>query len=255
MKDSSYTIAQIFDLLRDGKTEEGVTLLYNVYYNKLFGIAFTFVKNEDASQDIVHNVIYKLLTLDIEKFPHTNELSWLYTVVKNQSYDYLRKNRNDVDFDNIAFLIKEDKDINDFVDMEKYYTMLKGLNDSQKTVVTLKVLGGYTHKEIAQMIGKPIGTVQWLYNMSIKKLKITLSTLFIGIIVSFTGIAASLMSFAGIFGGGADSNLPVGDSQERIQSLTWLIAFAIIFIVFLFSFILIYKNSYKIPTKAEKKSV
>ena len=56
-----------------------------------------------------------------------------------------------------------------------------------KRVVVMKILGDMTHKEIAQALSIPIGTVQWLYVASIKKLRRSLTV---------------LASMALIFGGG-----------------------------------------------------
>ena len=54
-------------------------------------------------------------------------------------------------------------------------------------MVVMKILGDMTHKEIAQALSIPIGTVQWLYVASIKKLRRSLTV---------------LASMALIFGGG-----------------------------------------------------
>ena len=80
-KGKQITVTEIFDLLRSGQQHDGVELLYKNHYNKMYGVAFSIVKKEDVSQDIVHNVIYKLMLLETSKFPASNELTWLYKVV------------------------------------------------------------------------------------------------------------------------------------------------------------------------------
>lgn len=163
---------------------EGVELLYKHYFQLMYGVAFSVVKNKEDSYDIVQNVMLKLFNLDREKFPQKGEVSWLYTVVKNEALMLIRKERKKVDIDNIIEQGELDSDIESFVDMEAYYAMLEGLNEKEKEIVTLKVLGGLSHKEISQILGKPIGTIQWIYNVSIKKLRMTLnvSTLIAAII-------------------------------------------------------------------------
>ena len=50
-------------------------------------------------------------------------------------------------------------------------------DEERQNVVTLEVLGGFTHREIAEILGKPMGTVQWLYATAILKLKATVPIL------------------------------------------------------------------------------
>lgn len=251
-KNNQMTVTEIFDLLRNGKQHDGVELLYKHHYNKMYGVAFSIVKKEDISQDIVHNVIYKLMLLETNKFPTSSELTWLYTVVKNESLMFLRNNNPIISLDDVVVPIVEDRDIHDFVDMDSYYSMIKGLNDEQQQVVTLKVLGGYTHKEISKMLGKPIGTIQWIYNTSIKKLKITLSSVMIAIILSGVGFIARLVNYI-TKTNTAPEEIP---GQTTYIPFDYLIAvFAVVFISLSIVFLLIFKKSYKIPTKADRKNI
>ena len=73
-------------------------------------------------------------------------------------------------------------------DMETVQSMLSSLDQKRQNVVTLKVLGGLSHKEIAQLLSMPVGTVQWLYNTSIKSLRRTLTALASVAIVSAGGL-------------------------------------------------------------------
>lgn len=164
----------IIALIKDNK-KEGMELLYEHYFQMMYGVAFSIVKNKEDSHDIVQNVMLKLLNLSDEKLPQKGEVSWLYTVVKNEALMLIRKERKKVDIDNITEQGELDSEIESFVDMASYYAMIEGLSEKEKEIVTLKVLGGLSHKEIAQILGKPMGTVQWLYNGSIKKLRTALN--------------------------------------------------------------------------------
>lgn len=196
---------EIFDLLRSGDRKAGVRLLYEKGYDKMYGIAFSVTKKEDASRDVVQNVVYKLLKTNA--FPEKGELSWLYTVVKNEALTFLRENKSSTrleqDLEQKAAIFSTEKDINEFVNMDEFYSMIKGLNEERRQIVTLKVLGGYTHKEIAQMLDKPVGTVQWLYNTSIKSLRAIFSAVITTCALCFFGFAARfiLLVVNGGFGG------------------------------------------------------
>ena len=49
--------------------------------------------------------------------------------------------------------------------------MLQKLTEEERSIVLLHVFWGYKHKEIAQQLNLPLGTVLWRYNVAIKKLK------------------------------------------------------------------------------------
>ena len=176
-KNNQTTIEEIFRICRGGDNRTGVELLYRDYYRTMYGIAFSILKKNDASEDVIHNVVYKLLRLDSTKFPSQHELSWLYTVMKNEALMFLRSAPVLECIDENTLVIEEDKNIRDLVDMDSYQQMISRLNDTQRQVVTLKVLGGCTHREIANMLGKPVGTVQWIYHSAVNKLKVILSGL------------------------------------------------------------------------------
>ena len=251
-KGKQITVTEIFDLLRSGKQHDGVELLYKHHYNKMYGVAFSIVKNEDVSQDIVHNVVYKLMLLETSKFPASNELTWLYKVVKNEALMFLRSNSISlISLEDVKEPISEDRDIHDFVDMDMYYSMIKGLKDEQRQVVTLKVLGGYTHKEISVMLGKPIGTIQWIYNTSVKKLKVMLSSIMLAIFASVFGLVERLTNYI-------EQLKAVPESPGQTVHIPFdysIVVFAFIFAVLIFAFTIIYIKSYKIPTKADRKNI
>ena len=252
-KNKQITVTEIFDLLRSGNQRDGVDFLYRYHYNKMYGVAFSIVRKEDVSQDIVHNVVYKLLLLDVSKFPSSNELTWLYTVVKNEALMFLRSNSTPlISLDDIQEPISEDRDIHDFVDMESYYSMIKGLNDEQRQIVTLKVLGGYTHKEISVMLGKPIGTIQWIYNTSVKKLKIVLSSIFVLIIGAGIGFVDRLIHYISII-----NYYETEDPGHsfKIPFDYMIIVFGVLAVVLIIAFVITFIKSYKIPTKADRKSI
>lgn len=175
--------------------KQGLELLYDAHYNKMYGIAFTVSKNRMTSEDAVHNVVCKFMSLDSTQFPTEHESSWLYTVVKNETLMLMRKQKDSVTFESISELGVQDKSIEEFVDLEDFYNIIAPLNEAQKEVVTLKILGNYTHKEIAEMLQKPLGTILWLYNTSIKKLRVILTSVMSVAIVFLSGFITIVCLF------------------------------------------------------------
>ena len=179
--------------------------LYKDYSKVIFGIALSLLKNEENCKDIVQLVISKLYTMQKESFPSSHELTWLYTVTKNEALQYLRKEHFYIPLDDILNISNGTDDFSHVVDMDKYRDMIEPLDEQSKTIVTLKVIAGFSHKEIGKLLHMPIGTVQWKYHMAVNKLRITLANFIVSFASAFSGYAYIRIK-EGMYGG---SQLPI----------------------------------------------
>lgn len=187
----SIKLSTILDLIKN-KNQTGFDLLYEHHYRLLFSTAFSVTKEEQDSQDVVQNVTCKLATLSADQFPKTGEVSWLYRVVKNEALNYVKQRKTSVPLDDAIEIPVWDHNLDDWFDLESYHSLTKDLDQMQKEVVTLKILGGFTHKEIAKLLDKPIGTVQWIYNTSIKKLRRSLEAMLAVVVALTVGLGVRL---------------------------------------------------------------
>ncbi len=135
--------------------------------------------------------------------------------------------------------------------MESFLHTIKPLKEEQKIVVSLKILGGYTHKEISILLGKPMGTIQWLYNTSIKKLKILLTSALTTVIALISATIAQSILYLQKY---LSTPEKPGTSIKLQLDIPLLLTISITLICIIF-FILIYKKSDKLPTKLIRKNV
>ena len=63
--------------------------LYKNYKNLVYKIAYGILKNSYDSDEIVQIVFEKIYSIDKDKLPTRNESSWLYSVTKNETINYL----------------------------------------------------------------------------------------------------------------------------------------------------------------------
>lgn len=177
---------EIFKELEDNKNNK-FNELYSKYSNLVYRIAFSILKNEENSKDIMQKVFLKIWEMDKDKLPTNNEASWLYSITKNETLNYLRANKNAFDLDELYYVSSEDNELNKMLDRDKYNRIIAGLNVDEQEIVSLKILSNLSFKEISQILKMPIGTVQWKYYKSIHTLKILISNLsmFIIAITSF----------------------------------------------------------------------
>ena len=156
-----------------------VEKLYNQYNKLVYGIAFSILKNNQDSEDIVQNVFTKLYTMDKSKLPNNNEATWIYSVTKNETLNFLQKKHSDISLENVYEI--EDTD-NEIIDKDTYNRLISKLDDKEKEIISLKILANFSFDEIGTLLNKPTGTIKWKYYKSIHTLKILIGNISLALI-------------------------------------------------------------------------
>lgn len=151
--------------------------LYKNYKNLVYKIAYSILKNSHNSEDIVQIVFEKIYSIDKDKLPIRNESSWLYSVTKNETINYLKKKKNYADLDDIYEIEDNNNEINKIINQDSYNRLISKLNGNEKEIISLKILSNLSFEEIAKILNKPTGTIKWRYYKSINTLKLLLSNL------------------------------------------------------------------------------
>ena len=167
---------EIFQDLRNRK-QNAYNKLYEKYYKLVYGIVFSIIKNKEDSEDITHEIFTKIYRLDTEKLPLDNEASWLFTVSKNECLLFFRKSKPNISIDEIYEMTDKSNGIDDIVDKDYFNSLISGLKEDEKLIVSLKVLSNFPFRKISQIMNIPIGTVQWKYYKAINSLKISIGSL------------------------------------------------------------------------------
>lgn len=146
--------------------------LYELTKKTVFYNIYSVTQNHMASEDIMQETYIKMLENLHKIKDNINPIGYLLKISKNLAIDYVRKYKKEVfldQYENEAVYgsVEEKIDYSDHLIIE----MKKILNETELQVVLLHVLNEMTHKEIAEALKKPIGTITWTYNQAIKKLK------------------------------------------------------------------------------------
>ncbi|MFI3230206.1 MAG: sigma-70 family RNA polymerase sigma factor [bacterium] len=135
----------------------------------LYKIAYSYVKNEQASLDIIQETTYKglinIASLDDKAYFKT----WITRVLINTCIDYLKKNKKivllgdevlEVEASN-SNLSNANNDFSGDIDGKiDLYNAIDNLKGAHKTVVILKYFNDLPEKEISQVMQIPINTVK-----------------------------------------------------------------------------------------------
>ena len=191
-------VEQIFKKLKSSNNKENFEFLYNNYNNLVYKIAFTILKNKDDSEDIVQTVFSKIYTLSKDKLPTKHILSWIYSVTKNESVSLLRKKKNTLNIDDIYDIADDNDEISNSINIIEFNRLISKLDNTEKEIVSLKILSNLSFDEISKLLNKPTGTIKWKYYKSIHTLKLLFSNLGMFIITFIIGLKTMKVTKNGV---------------------------------------------------------
>ena len=117
------------------------------------------------SEDLLQETYAKFLTNIKNIDDKVNVLGYLMVMSKNITLDYFKKN-NRIETLNEEDISFEDNKIHETMLVSKIKEIL---NDIEFKILILHILGELTFNEIKDIVKKPLGSVLWIYNKSLKK--------------------------------------------------------------------------------------
>jgi RNA polymerase sigma-70 factor (ECF subfamily) len=160
---------EILEVVQRGDKEAYGTIVKR-YMHSAYYIALGLVHNQqdalDVSQDAFIKAFRKIKMFDTGKpfFP------WFYRLLRNLCIDHLkRKHRvRQIPLEDVHILAeeREDRELK-----ETLWNAIEKLSFEQREIVILRYFRQYSYAEIAELIGKPIGTVMSSLFYAKKKLK------------------------------------------------------------------------------------
>lgn len=248
-KINSNELKQAFKLLKD---ENNIEELYKKYNNIVYGIVFSIIKNKEEAEDITEQVFVKIYEMDKSKLPTKNEASWLYTVSRNETMDFLRKLKVSQNIEEYE-IEDENDEISKIVDIEYYNKIISVLNDTDKKIVSLKILSDLSFDEISNLLDIPSGTVKWRYYKAVSSLKMIINSLALTIITFVIGLNVDKEQKYPDITVEQTPITSIGEGTSYTQNVNfwWIISgvFLVIMIIFLIIFI---KNQLKVNKKTSK---
>jgi len=153
------------------KDEKAFEHVYHLTKKGVYSLAYSIVKSHQIAEDLMQDVYMKMMTSIHMYEKNTNFYNWLLQLTRNHSIDYYRKYKKQIKMDeddfNETFQSHEQRPDEE----TKFNFMMSILDDEEKMIVLLKIVDQMKHKEIAKLLNKPTGTIQFIYNQAIKKIQ------------------------------------------------------------------------------------
>ena len=170
-----YSEQELVALLKE-QNNDAFNYLYDHYSGALFTIINQIVPDKDTASDVLQevfvNVWRKMSTYDETK---GRLFTWMLNIARNAAIDKVRsKGYRDnqrtqpiAEGENAGMSISSNPVVND-VGLKKVLTTL---NDEYRKLIDLSYFQGFTHEEIAKMLGIPLGTVKTRIRTAISQLR------------------------------------------------------------------------------------
>lgn len=159
------------------KEEKEFNKLYEKYNKLVYGVSFSILKNKESSEDIAQTVFTKIWNMNTNNLPTSNEASWLYSITKNETLNFLRKQKSTVNLEDIYYINSDNNELNEIMEKDTFNRIITKLNEKEQEIVSLKILSNLSFREISQILNIPIGTVQWRYYKSLHTIETLISSI------------------------------------------------------------------------------
>jgi len=151
--------------------------LMKMSQEKLYRIAYSYVKNRDDALDIVSESVYKayvnLRTLKNPEYFNT----WIIRIVINQSVNFLNKTKRITLKEDLSQSPEEQNPIQT-IELMDLNDAMDRLNENQKAVIILKYFEDLTLTQIAEIMKRPVGTVKTYLHSALKALRLEMKEVF-----------------------------------------------------------------------------
>jgi RNA polymerase sigma-70 factor (ECF subfamily) len=176
--------AELAELLRRSARgdESSFARVYDATSRRVYGLVLRIVRDpamsEEVTQEVYLTVWRTSARFDADK---GSALSWLMTIAHRAAVDRVRsseasRRRDDAHASatqDVAFDVTAEA-AHTSIEAQRVRRALDTLTEAQRSAVELAYLGGYTHTEVATLLGLPLGTAKTRIRDGLIRLRDTL---------------------------------------------------------------------------------
>ena len=136
------------------------------YKNKMFRYAFSIIGNRFEAEDIVQEAMIKIWKRKDKFSEIDNKEAWVITIVRNLAIDKVRARKKKQTSDINDYFHISDKGPSPDIKLEqkdavsKVSQIMSTLQETQREIITLRDIEGYTYQEIADIMDLKVDQVK-----------------------------------------------------------------------------------------------
>ncbi len=161
------------------RDEAAVAALYDRYGALAYALAYRILQDRGAAEDVVQDVYLGVWRRAGSYRPGRGSVrTWLLASVHHRAIDRLRgtagRARRDTaleEVDRVAALDDPWRDVELTLQRDVLRKGLATLPEEQRRTIELAYFGGFTHSQIAELLGEPVGTIKGRMRLGLDKLR------------------------------------------------------------------------------------
>lgn len=165
-----YIDGKLFERIRFGD-QDAFRELYEVSYQPLYAFLLSYTLNQEDAQDLLQDTFVQILKNCHLYREQGNPMAWIMKIAKNLFLSKRRKHSSEhISFEDMENELGFD-DMTNAENRMMLETMFETLSVDDRNLIILHDVSGLKHKEIAELLGIPLGTALARYNRGIRKLQ------------------------------------------------------------------------------------
>lgn len=146
--------------------------LYELVEADVFAYALSKTANKEDAEDITQDTFVQVWKTATQYKPMGKPLAWIFTVEINLIRRQFNKKQRFIPLDESIEVESDDGAFSErVINNEFLRQILSTLKEDEREVISLHIVSGLKHREIAKLLGKPLSTVLSKYSRAIKKLQ------------------------------------------------------------------------------------
>lgn len=167
--------SRLIALLREGDPLS-FEILFQKYYVRFYNFVFNLTKNSQAAEDIIQNVFMKIWINRASLRPDQSIHNYIYVLSKREMLNHIRDRKAYVQVERLVMAEQPSEEVTDQsmslkeLD-ERIRRFIADMPEQRRKVFLLSRYRGLTNKEIAEMMGLSVRTVDRHINLALTSLK------------------------------------------------------------------------------------
>ncbi|GBD10187.1 ECF RNA polymerase sigma factor SigK [Candidatus Thermoflexus japonica] len=163
-----------------GGDEQALAALYDRHGARAFSLALRILGDPETAEEVVLDVFWSVWQHAGTFMPERGRFTtWLYAMVRHRAIDQLRRRRarpsqaHEIEPESME-AAAADPTVEALAEAEELARAVReamaALPEAQRQVLELAYFRGWSHREIAEYLGEPLGTVKSRLHLALRKL-------------------------------------------------------------------------------------
>ena len=167
--------SRLIELLREGDPLS-FEILFQKYYVRFYNFVFNLTKNSQTAEDIIQNVFMKIWINRASLRPDQSIHNYIYVLSKREMLNHIRDRKAYVQVERLVMAEQPSEEVTDqsmaLKELDgRIRRFIADMPEQRRKVFLLSRYRGLTNKEIAEMMGLSVRTVDRHINLALTSLK------------------------------------------------------------------------------------